>query len=186
MIATTGDHDMTIITLDRLYFVFSYRVALTNAPPMQLRRRVCREAMDILDGSLLSRGVGSEVIWVIFLVGFWCEDTCHTVSSGPQVRWTAPGTWRVGWPKLFSWWSSWPTRTQVLLRTGWPSPDNIMTVLLRLGVGGTLVLGYWHICIKNINNQFSKRKKECQLINVTKMQKRMSSYLAKKNVSRKK
>jgi hypothetical protein len=75
---------MTIITLDRLYFVFSYRVALTNAPPMQLGRRVCREAMDILDISLLSRGVGSEVIWVIFLVGFWCEDTCHTVSSAPR------------------------------------------------------------------------------------------------------
>jgi hypothetical protein len=84
MIATTSDYVMAIITLGRLYSTLSCRLAPTDAMSVQHGQRVGSGATFILTGTHLSSGVGSEVLWTRFLVGFWCENTCHVENPDPS------------------------------------------------------------------------------------------------------
>jgi hypothetical protein len=43
-------------------------------------RRVDSRATCILTEPHLSSRVGSEALWAMLLVGFWCEDICHMGS----------------------------------------------------------------------------------------------------------
>jgi hypothetical protein len=84
VIATTGDYGMAIITLGRLYFVLSCRLAPIVALYVQYGQRAGSGVTCILTGPHLSSGVDSKVIWVRLLVDFWCEDTCHMGSPDPS------------------------------------------------------------------------------------------------------
>jgi hypothetical protein len=84
MIATTSDYVMAIITLGRLYSTLSCRLAPTDAMSVQHGQRVGSGSTFILTGTHLSSGVGSEVLWTRFLVGFWCENTCHVENPDPS------------------------------------------------------------------------------------------------------
>jgi hypothetical protein len=84
VITVSGDYDMTIITLDTLYFVLSCHLAPTNALSVQHGQHVDSGATYALTRPHLSSGVDSEAFWDRLLVGFWCEDTCHVGSLDPS------------------------------------------------------------------------------------------------------
>jgi hypothetical protein len=81
---STGDFRLAINTLGRLFFVLSCWLAPTDAPSVQHGRRADRGATDTLARLHLSSGVGSKAAWIEPLVGLWCENTCHVVSSDPR------------------------------------------------------------------------------------------------------
>jgi hypothetical protein len=80
MIPTTGDYDMTIITLGCLYFILSCRLTPIDALPVQYEQCMGSRVTCVLTGPHLSSEVNSEALWVRFFVGFWCEDTRHVGS----------------------------------------------------------------------------------------------------------
>jgi hypothetical protein len=93
---TPGDYGIAIVTLGRLYFVLSYRLAPPDALSVLYERRTGSGATGVMTESHLSSGVGSEVLWARLLVSFQCEDTCHVVRSDTISNWT----WTYRWNKV--------------------------------------------------------------------------------------
>jgi hypothetical protein len=83
VIAATEDHDTTIITVDRFYFVLSYWLAPTDVASVRHGNHAGRGATSDSTGSHPSSGVGSKATWVRLLVDFWCKDTCHRARPDP-------------------------------------------------------------------------------------------------------
>jgi hypothetical protein len=69
VIDAAGDIGMVIIMMGGLFFVLSYRLALTDAPSMQHEGRARSGARCASTRLHLSSGVGSEVAWDRLLVG---------------------------------------------------------------------------------------------------------------------
>jgi hypothetical protein len=137
MICAVGDFGMTIIMLDRLFFMLSCRLTPTNAPFMQHERCVSTGATNALVRPHLSSGVGSKATWARLLVGFWCENTCHVVSTDPRSGQDLPLVLGVG--LVFG--SFFGEACNRLRRGSCTGPDTLRAVLLRLGTEGTLVSG---------------------------------------------
>jgi hypothetical protein len=70
MIFAAGELGMAIITLGRLYFELSYRLAPNVVAPVQHGRQAGNGVICALVGSHLSSGVGSKASWARLLVDF--------------------------------------------------------------------------------------------------------------------